>query len=316
MANHQVQDICEQILQQVKSSKLNFSISETPFSLEIKIKKRFITPYPSSKVNFLSQQKQNLSNSQRIEQKFSIAQSFPLPPPGYQCNRDQKAPPPHPHELPSEVEPQKLPLGHRQVPQQPLHHNPQLCNSLSETSSTAQKCPILAFAQESNKSSPLVETFLSSHFYQKHQEESLSTTHVLDFQDFPKLAPNQCHDDHCKQPPDSTDFSAWESFPFKQHPEVLTSESDENSDDDNEYLQKLLEKYNTEVLTSDSDEENTADDEIPDVDENTDDDENIDDDEDTNDDENTDDDEKTDDEDFEGIMMKLRMRTRLKLKDK
>ena len=57
---------------------------------------------------------------------------------------------------------------------------------------------------------------------------------------------------------------------------MLTSERDENSDDYDEYLQKLMEEYHTEVLTSDSD----------------------------------------DDEDFEEFMMKQRMRTRLKLKDK
>ena len=93
------------------------------------------------------------------------------------------------------------------------------------------------------------------------------------------------------KPPDLTDLTAaWEFFQFKHHPEVLETESDENSDDDAEYLQKLMQKYHSEVLRSDSDDETTTDDEITDVDN-----------EDTD-----DDDKKTIDEDFEELMMKMR----------
>jgi hypothetical protein len=128
MAN-QVQDIREQILRHVKSTHSNFPISETPFSLEIKSKKRFITLYsePSSNFNFSSHQIQNLLKSHRIEQKFSIPQSFPLPPPGYQCNKDQKAPAQHPNKLPSAanfVIPSIIPLLSRNVPAWPWPRSP------------------------------------------------------------------------------------------------------------------------------------------------------------------------------------------------
>ena len=75
-----------------------------------------------------------------------------------------------------------------------------------------------------------------------------------------------------------SDFSAWDTFPFKCHPEVL-SDSDENSDDDGEF-KEFMKKYKTELITSDSDK-------------------------------------TTDDDDVEFEFLKnLRMKTRPKLKDK
>ena len=45
MSTSEVQDICDQILRHVKTSNLNFVISETPFSVEIKIKKTFVKQF-------------------------------------------------------------------------------------------------------------------------------------------------------------------------------------------------------------------------------------------------------------------------------
>jgi hypothetical protein len=75
---------------------------------------------------------------------------------------------------------------------------------------------------------------------------------------------------------EASEWSTWESFPFKYHPEVL-SESEENLDDDE--FKEFMKKYKTEQLTSDSDETTY------------------------------------DDEEFE-FLKKLRMKTRPKLRDK
>ena len=75
----------------------------------------------------------------------------------------------------------------------------------------------------------------------------------------------------------ASEFSTWDPFPFKYHPEVL-SDSDENSDDD-EPFEEFMNEYKTELLTSDSNETTF------------------------------------DDEDFEEYLKKLRMKSRPKWKD-
>ena len=84
--------------------------------------------------------------------------------------------------------------------------------------------------------------------------------------------------------PNISELSAWDQFPFKYHPEVL-SDSDESSDDDDVDFEELMKKYKTESLSSDSDETTDDSDETTDDSEET-----------TDDDEQTKDGDKTEDE--------------------
>ena len=43
--------ICEQILWLVKNSNLNFNVQETPFSLNLRLKKSFVTKWPNAQEN-------------------------------------------------------------------------------------------------------------------------------------------------------------------------------------------------------------------------------------------------------------------------
>ena len=62
-----VHDICDQILKQVKQSNLNFVISETPFSLDIKIVSSFsettCKPSDHPRTSTLSLPKEDMSSN-------------------------------------------------------------------------------------------------------------------------------------------------------------------------------------------------------------------------------------------------------------
>ena len=69
------QELCDQILKYVKISNLNFVIAETPFSLDIKLKKKFVTSF-SEPANPFRPSDQFNSNS-KVERS---PQSFPMDP--------------------------------------------------------------------------------------------------------------------------------------------------------------------------------------------------------------------------------------------
>ena len=63
--------ICEQIVWLIKNSNLNFQLKETPFGLDISLKKRFVQKWP-----------QNINNGSDFPQA-SVPHNFPhhVPPP-------------------------------------------------------------------------------------------------------------------------------------------------------------------------------------------------------------------------------------------
>ena len=79
-----IQDICDQILKNVKLSNLNFVIAETPFSLEIKIKKKFLRTFsdpaqalkPSSYLNHSRIESSNINQSVKQAMKFPSTMSM------------------------------------------------------------------------------------------------------------------------------------------------------------------------------------------------------------------------------------------------
>ena len=52
--NNSPKDICEQVYWLVKNSQLNFSAQETPYSLNLQIKKKFVNIWQSELQNFQS----------------------------------------------------------------------------------------------------------------------------------------------------------------------------------------------------------------------------------------------------------------------
>ena len=212
MATYQVQDLCEQILHQVKTSQLNFSISETPFSLEIKIKKKFVKAFSeqaktSSKLPFCEQAKpntklnfsphQNLSMSDRNEQKMSIpnSQLFPIPPPGYPGYRAQAV---AEHNPTNSLLEQSGPSSHMAIDTTSTVFDNCLKNHVSKVPKFPFKDPIMP--QNPNmslstslvvQSSSMTHSFSNSPLYHEKQiEETCSLPPYSALQTFPQPCSN------------------------------------------------------------------------------------------------------------------------------